>query len=250
MVRDAEAFKEYIRTVAGDAKWVPAPLTTLFYNEYVSREGALVVALEHCHFTDHFPRWFGNIIANCPHLDARAYMIGNMFVEEVKDPTIDVGHNESMWNFARALGATTEQIRTHEPMITTTMLLRYFDDVSRTRPWLEAFAAVGVIELINSVALAARYGTKPPGSRRWDKLGLDKKALEHYTAGEAADSGVGDYIGHGEDALIVLARHATTEDEQTRCAAALREAILAHKYAYDRIAERAIEATRHALLAR
>ena len=90
MIRDSDAYKEYIRCMVGEIYWESPPAMYLFQREYMSREGALLFALEHCQFTDTFPRWFGNIIANCPFIDARAYMIENMFVEEVKDPTIDV----------------------------------------------------------------------------------------------------------------------------------------------------------------
>ena len=144
MKRDIEAYKEYLRTTVGEIYWADPPAIYRFHREYMSRAGALVFALEHCQFTDQFPRWFGNIVGNCNVLEVRAYMIENMFVEEVKDPNIDLGHNESMWAFAKALGATDEQTRNHEPLIVTTMALHYFDDVSRTKPWLEAFAAIGL----------------------------------------------------------------------------------------------------------
>jgi pyrroloquinoline quinone (PQQ) biosynthesis protein C len=233
-----------MRELAGETQWLPPPLATTFFRDHMSRPGALIYALEHCQLTDRFPRWFGSIIANCPHIDARSYMIGNMFVEEVKDPTIDQGHNESMWSFAQALGASEAQIRNHEPMIVTTMAMRYFDDISRTLPWLEAFAAIAVLELITNAPIAATYGHVPTNSRApWAKLGLTAKALEHWQAAEAADHGSGETgPGHGEEALEILVRYALTDEQQQRCAAALREAILVKKYQYDRIAERAIRA--------
>ncbi|HEV8021863.1 MAG TPA: iron-containing redox enzyme family protein [Candidatus Lustribacter sp.] len=243
MKRDIEAYKEYIRTLVGETYWASPPALYLFQREYMTREGALLFALEHCQFTDKFPRWFGNIVANCPFIDARAYMIENMFVEEVKDPTIEVGHNESMWVFARALGADEQQIRNYVPLIVTTMALHYFDNVSRTKPWLEAFAAIGVFELLTNAPLAARYGQIPGNSSKpWAKLGLDRSAMSHWSAAEHADHGVGDDgPGHGEDALALLARYAVTEEEQERAAEALRESILVHKHQYDEIGRRAIE---------
>jgi len=246
MKRDHEAYKEHIRSLVGETYWESPPAMYLFQREYMSRDGALFFALEHCQFTDNFPRWFGNIIANCPFIDARAYMIGNMFVEEVKDPTIDVGHNESMWMFAKALGANEKQIREYVPLIVTTMALHYFDNASRTKPWLEAFAAIGCLELLTNAPLAARYGHIPGNSSQpWSKLGLERDALSHWTAAEHADHGVGDDgPGHGEDALELLARHAVTEEDQERAAAALRESILVHKYQYDQIGLRAIELTK------
>lgn len=246
MKRDTEAYKEYIRTIVGEIYWASPPANILFQREYMSRDGALIFALEHCQFTDQFPRWFGNIIGNCPVLEVRAYMIENMFVEEVKDPTMDIGHNESMWAFAKALGADEEQIRGHVPLIVTTMALRYFDDVSRTKPWLEAFAAIALLEMLTNAALAAKYGQIPGNSSKpWAKLGLDGRANSHWSAAEHADHGVGDNgPGHGEEALEILARHALTEQDQDRAAAAMRESILVMKYQYDQIGLQAIEATK------
>jgi pyrroloquinoline quinone (PQQ) biosynthesis protein C len=246
MKRDHEAYKESIRALVGEIYWETPPAMYLFQREYMSRDGALLFALEHCQFTDKFPRWFGNIIANCPFIEARAYMIENMFVEEVKDPTIDAGHNESMWDFAKALGASEQEIRDYVPLIVTTMALAYFDNASRTKPWLEAFAAIACLEMLTNAALAARYGQIPGNSSKpWAKLGLEKKAMSHWSAAEHADHGSGDDgPGHGEDALELLARFALTEDDQKRAAAALRESVLVHKYQYDQIGRKAIELTK------
>jgi hypothetical protein len=168
MKRDHEAYKESIRALVGEIYWETPPAMYLFQREYMSRDGALLFALEHCQFTDKFPRWFGNIIANCPFIEARAYMIENMFVEEVKDPTIDVGHNESMWAFAKALGASEQEIRDYVPLIVTTMALAYFDNASRTKPWLEALRGTGKSPEIrpsrgrNSDSRKRRCRTGPP----------------------------------------------------------------------------------------
>jgi pyrroloquinoline quinone (PQQ) biosynthesis protein C len=246
MLRDAETYKDYIRDLVGETYWKSPPAIVAFSREYLSREGALVFSLEHCQLTDRFPRWLGNIIANCPYIDVRANMIENLYVEEVKDPTIELGHNESMWQFAIALGATQDQILQYEPLITTTMALQYFDNVSRTKTWLEAFAAIGVLELLTNAAIAARYGQMPLNSpKTWAGLGLTKRDMSHWSAAESADHGAGDTgVGHGEEALALLAKYARTEEEQEAAAKALREAILVHMYQYNQIGLKAIEATK------
>jgi pyrroloquinoline quinone (PQQ) biosynthesis protein C len=244
--QDSEAYKESLRNLVGETYWKNAPAIFAFQREHMSRPGALAFALEHCQFTDQFPRWFGNVIGNCPVLPVRAYMVANMFVEEVEDPTMPIGHNESMWVFARALGATEDEIRNYVPLITTTMALRYFDAVSRTLPWLEAFTSVALLELVTNAPLAAKYGQIPINSRQpFEKLGLSDEELSHWSAAEAADHGVGDTgPGHGEDALALLATYATTEEAQQRCAQALREAVAVVKYQYDQIGLLAIDAAK------
>ncbi len=246
VTKSIESYKAHMRDLVGEAYWKSPPAIITFQEQHMSRPGALFFSLEHCHFTDKFPRWFGNIVGNCDVIEARAYMIENMFVEEVKDPTIELGHNESMWAFAKALGASQDEINRHVPLISTTMALRYFDDVSRTERWLEAFAAIGCLEMLTNAPLAARYGHKPiNASEPWAKLGLNRDAMSHWSAAEAADHGAGESgPGHGEDALDLVARHANTSELQERCAKAMVEAVLVCKYQYDQIGLKAIEATR------
>lgn len=54
----------------------------------------------------------------------------------------------------------------------------------------------------------------------WEPLGLSDAALEHWSASEAADFPKG---GHGDMTLKILAKHADTEEKQTRALALLQE---------------------------
>jgi pyrroloquinoline quinone (PQQ) biosynthesis protein C len=246
MPQEPEAFKERLRGIVGETFFSPPPAIFEFQRDHMSRSGALAFSLEHCQFTDTFPRWFGNIVANCPHIDVRAYMIANQYIEEVKDPTIPLGHNESMWAFARALGASEDRIRNYVPLVTTTMALHYYDNVSRTRPWLEAFAGVALVEMVTNAALCERYGLAPPNAKKpWAKLGLTEGDLSHFAAAEHADHGKGDDgPGHGEEALAIVAKYARTDEEQERCATALREVMRVMWYHLEQIGRSAIAATK------
>jgi len=246
--QDAESFKKRMRDLVGATYWESPPAVVEFQEKHISPAGALVFALEHCAFTDAFPRWFGNIVGNCDEIEVRAYMIGNMFMEEVKDPTMELGHNESMWAFAEALGVTQKAIREHEPLISTTMALCYFDNVARTKPWLEAFAGLGCLELLTNAAIAERYGHVPINAKEpWAKLNLGERALSHWAAAEIADHGKGDNgPGHGEQALDLVAKFARTGEQQDRCARALREVCRVAWHHFDQIGIKAIEATRKA----
>ncbi|MEE9290406.1 MAG: hypothetical protein V3U99_05270, partial [Alphaproteobacteria bacterium] len=83
-----ETFEQHMAPIIWDNRWKNPHALQVWVENYMDRAGAAVFALEHCVFADHFPRWFGSIIGNCPHLGARQYMIDNMYVEEVEDPTI------------------------------------------------------------------------------------------------------------------------------------------------------------------
>ena len=164
--------KEDVFNAIADAWWERKPKIVEFVNKHLTVEGARIFTPEHTYFADHFPRWFGNVIGNCPVIEPRAYMIGNMYVEEVDDPTIHDTHHGSMVTFGEGLGMTREQVLNHVPSIPMRMGIQYWDNISRTRPWLEGFAAIGSLELTNHGELASRYGEIALNSRKkWEPLG-------------------------------------------------------------------------------
>ena len=95
--------KEDVFSAIADAWWERKPKIVEFVNQHLTVEGARIFTPEHTYFADHFPRWFGNVIGNCPVIEPRAYMIGNMYVEEVDDPTIHDTHHGSMVTFGEGL---------------------------------------------------------------------------------------------------------------------------------------------------
>jgi pyrroloquinoline quinone (PQQ) biosynthesis protein C len=231
--------EDVFRTVA-DAWWNQKPKIVEFVNRHLSVAGARIFTLEHTYFAAHFPRWFGNVIGNCPVLEARAYMIGNMYVEEVDDPTIHDTHHGSLVTFGEGLGMTRDQILNYLPSIPMRMGIQYWDNISRTRPWLEGFAAIGSLELTNHGALAARYGEIALNARKkWEPLGLDAKYLAHWEAADAADPGEG---GHADETARLIVKFANTDEESRRVLEVVRESINVFRFIYDHIAERAIAA--------
>ena len=232
--------KEDVFNAIAYAWWERKPKIVEFVNKHLTVEGARIFTPEHTYFADHFPRWFGNVIGNCPVIEPRAYMIGNMYVEEVDDPTIHDTHHGSMVTFGEGLGMTLEQVLHHVPSIPMRMGIHYWDNISRTRPWLEGFAAVGSLELTNHGELASRYGEIALNSRRkWEPLGLDSKYLVHWEAADAADPGEG---GHADETVRIIVKYAKTEEECRRVLDVVRESINVFRFIYDHIAERAIAA--------
>lgn len=229
-----------ILDAVGDAWWEQSPRMMEFVNHHLSREGAKVFAPEHTFFAGHFPRWFGNVIGNCPHLDVRCYIIGNIYVEEVHDPTIDDTHYGSMVKFGEGLGLSRDEILNHVPSIPMRMGVHYWDNVSRTRPWIEGFAAVGALELTNHGELAARYGQRPlNSSKNWESLDLGKQWLTHWEAASAADPDKG---GHAEETIRIILEKVRSKEEGEAALAAIRESIDIFRYIYDFIGDKAIAA--------
>jgi pyrroloquinoline quinone (PQQ) biosynthesis protein C len=234
--------KEDILKAVAESWWEQKPKIVKFVNRHLTIAGARIFAGEHTCFAAHFPRWFGNVIGNCPELEPRAYMIGNMYVEEVDDPTIHDTHHGSMVTFGEGLGMTRDEVLNHAPSIPMRMGIQYWDNISRTRPWLEGFAAVGSLELTNHGELAALYGEIPLNARRkWQPLGLNSKYLVHWEAADAADPGEG---GHADETVRIIVKYTKTEDEERRVLEIVRESINVFRFIYDDIAERAIAAGR------
>jgi len=244
MKRSGGEFQEELLGVVGKVMWEQPHALTEFYLHHMSRDGARVYALEHCVFADLFPRWFGNIVGNCPHLDARQYMIENMYVEEVNDPTIQAGHYESLVDFAVALGSERDFVYNYKGAIYTRMANAYWDWASRSMSWLEAFAAVGGIEMSKSPEVAARYGmSQLVGGGRWKNLDLPGKALTHWDAADQADLPQG---GHSDETANLLVKYADTEEKQDAVLKILEESLEVHRFRHQQIGLEAIAASKGA----
>ena len=80
MLATSEACEEEMARVIYQNRWETPNTWEVYLRDHLSREGAAVFALEHTVFANHFPRWFGYIIGNCPFLDVRQYIIENIYV--------------------------------------------------------------------------------------------------------------------------------------------------------------------------
>ncbi len=235
-----ENFEQHMARTIWENRWSRHSAFDEWLEGHMCREGAAVFAKEHCVFAKHFPRWFGNIIGNCPSLSARQYMIENMFVEEVEDPTIITGHYESMVDFAVALGLDRDHVYHYKGAIYTRMALAYWDRASRAWPWLEGFTAVAGLEAARGATVAKLGKVAKLGRAAWEPLGLDEKALAHWTAGEAADF---PEDGHGDMTLHVLSEHADSDDKQARVLEIIEETTQIRWFHFDNIGRDALRAS-------
>lgn len=240
-LRTPEEFETAILDLLQEYRWGRPTYLEEYRRNHVSREGALVYAMEHSVFAANFPRWLANIAGNCPHLEVRKYLIENMYVEEVKDPTIPSNHYESLVDFAVAVGGDREFIYQYKGAPITIMRVSYCDWVSRTKPWLEAFAAIAGNEVARGIQMVKRLGDRVKSSREtWSKLGLPDEAMAHWDAAEVADSGEG---GHGDAPLHFLKKYADTREKQDACLEAMRERQLVNNIWSDQVGVWAFEAS-------
>lgn len=232
-----ESFEKQMAKVIWENRWKKFSAFDDWIDHHFCPEGAAVFAREHCVFARHFPRWFGAIISNCPEMEARQYMIENMYVEEVKDPAISTGHYESMVNFAVALGLNRKFVNSYNGAIYTRMALAYWDRASRVWPWLEGFAAVAGLEGARGPLVKKMGRTRPMNASVWGQLGLKGKAMEHWQAADEADLPEG---GHGDMTLKILAKFADTPAKRARVLEVLEESMQVRWTHFDAIGREAI----------
>lgn len=233
MKRTPDEFASAVLDIIEEGRYTKPTIHEQYRRSHLTREGARVHALEHCVFAANFPRWLSIIAGNCPHLDVRRYLIENMYVEEVHDPTITANHYESMVDFTVALGVDRQYIYAYTGALITKLRLVYCDWISRTLPWIEAFAAIAGDEIAHGTEMIKRVGERARHSRKmYDALKLSDEALAHFDAADAADS---EASGHGDVPLDLLKKYADTQEKQDGCLRALRERQLVNRAWFDQI---------------
>jgi pyrroloquinoline quinone (PQQ) biosynthesis protein C len=221
MARSPDEFEEAMLDLLEEARYARPSYLDEFNRNHLCREGAWVYALEHCVFGAHFPRWLANVLGNCPILEVRKYLIENLYVEEVEDPTIISGHHESLVDFAGALGLDRDYVMNYQGAPLTKIRAEYFEHISRSRPWDVGFAAVCSGEMTRGTKMYARVGERAKTTRAmWAPLDLKEKDLAHWDAAEEADCGEG---GHGDMPYELLKKFVTSQERQDACLAAMGE---------------------------
>jgi pyrroloquinoline quinone (PQQ) biosynthesis protein C len=144
-----------------------------------------------------------------------------MYEEGVCDSRVGTDHNQLLIRLGEALGLTSQEIQDYQASPVTVAATRYWENVARTRPWLEAFATFACLEIRTSrQAMGPHYrGRRTRSSDAWAKLRVPPKALETFTNHEAADE------GHGYEALALLLKYADSEERQERILYAVRESL-------------------------
>ncbi|MDX1484136.1 MAG: iron-containing redox enzyme family protein [Alphaproteobacteria bacterium] len=234
-----DEFEDKMAETIWENRWKTHTAYETFIQHHMCIEGAKVYAREHAVFANHFPRWFGSMVANCPSLSARAYMIENMYVEEVTDPEVENGHYESLIDFGVALGYQRDFLYAYKGAIYTRLALAYWERATRAWPWTEAFAAVAGLEAARGPLVLKRGNCIPNNRAVWRPLGLPEEALAHWSAAEAADYSSG---GHGDMTLKILSEHCTTEAQQQRILEVLAETMQVRSYHFDQIGRDALKA--------
>lgn len=220
MKRSKDEFKEEIlRLIASFGKEPDA--RELAEERGLTVAGGRQFVLERNWFNRSWPRWLAAVVANCPHKDVNRYLISNMYEEGVCDSRVGTDHNDLLMRLGEKLGLTREKIQQHAASPVTVAATSYWDNVARTRPWLEGFATLVCLEIRTSRrAMGPHYnGRRTRSSDAWAKLELSPDTLETFTNHEAADE------DHGYEALELLLKHVDSQEEQENVCHAIRESL-------------------------
>jgi pyrroloquinoline quinone (PQQ) biosynthesis protein C len=101
-----------------------------------------------------FPRWCGNVVQRCPHLDVRQRLIRDMYDEEIGDPLGQTPHYVLLCRLLHALGVAQEEIEATRPLPQVFLVLCTFDQITRTRHWLVGLQALVAVEHLTKPASA------------------------------------------------------------------------------------------------
>jgi pyrroloquinoline quinone (PQQ) biosynthesis protein C len=140
-----------------------------------------------------FPRWLGNIYGNCPEVEIRRMLLEDMDDEDFKDKLFGDGHVGLQRRLALALGLSEADLD-EGPFVPEVMAVYHsMDNISRTRPWLEAIACVMGTETLTIGRIPKLYpdmeeydsqkgGVTGPALKIFKKLGLKTEDLAFFWA--------------------------------------------------------------------
>lgn len=189
----------------------------------LTKNGGRVFVSQFSHFTRNFPRWLAAVASNCPSPDARKFLAGNIYEEEV-GPGGQGSHYDLLLRQGEALGLTREEIERTPPLATTAVAVDALDGICRNRSWLEGLAATTGLECINDPPLRAKAGVIILNDvRAWRHLGLNEQQLRSRTIHMEEDE------KHVDTGFKILAAHVSTEEIAEKAVNAAREATLAFR---------------------
>jgi pyrroloquinoline-quinone synthase len=199
----------------------------------LTKNGGRVFVGQFSHFTRNFPRWLAAVASNCPLPDARKFLAGNIYEEEV-GPGGQGSHYDLLLRQGEALGLTREEIERTPPLATTAVAVDALDSICRNRSWLEGLAATTGLECINDPPLRAEAGVIILNDvRAWRHLGLNEQQLRSRTIHMEEDE------KHVDTGLKLLAEYARSEEAAEKAVSAAREATLAFRLLMEGIGQAA-----------
>ncbi|MGH7819305.1 MAG: TenA family transcriptional regulator [Candidatus Binatia bacterium] len=157
------------------------------------------------------PRFLSSIHANCDDFEVARWLIRNLY-EEYGEMSEGKDHPSLCRNFARALGMSVEELEAGPIFECTGRFIDYAFEVTRTRPFVESLAAIGVA----LEGVSAKGGPMLAWALR-NHYKFGEPEIEFFTEHAEAD------VDHSAKTLALVIRHADTPEARERVKHAVRE---------------------------
>jgi len=187
-----------------------APFTTMWANGDLTKEHFARWVEQHYAYVGPFAEYLAYVYANCPHEDARDFLLQNMWEEELGGDR----HTELLIRFGEACGTTRERIVSMKELLPETIGLQsWCYRMAMRENFLYATAAlvVGLESQVPSI-----YRRQTPTLR--EKYGFTDEEVEFFDLHIVSDE------IHGERGYQIVLEYARTAEEQQRCIRIVEEA--------------------------
>jgi pyrroloquinoline-quinone synthase len=187
-----------------------APWTIMWANGELSKEHFAGWVEQHYAYVGPFAEYLASIYANCPHKDARDFLLQNMWEEELGGDR----HTDLLIRFGEACGTTRERVESMKHIFPETLGLQsWCYKMAIKENFLFATAAL-VVGLESQVP--AIYRRQTPVLR--EKYGFTDEEVEFFDLHIVSDE------IHGERGYQIVLEYARTPEDQQRCIEIVEEA--------------------------
>jgi pyrroloquinoline-quinone synthase len=205
-----EAFRRALEQAIEDNAVAKAPFTTMWANGELKKEHFARWVEQHYAYVGPFAEYLASVYANCPHEDARDFLLQNMWEEELGGDR----HTDLLIRFGEACGTTRERIEAMDNLLPETIGLQsWCYRMAIKENFLYATAAL-VVGLESQVP--AIYRRQTPTLR--EKYGFTDEEVEFFDLHIVSDE------IHGERGYQIVLEYARTVEEQQRCIEIVKEA--------------------------
>ena len=205
---EKSAFRQQLEAAVAGKHSQASPFSVAWSEGRLTRDHFAYWVGQHLHYVGHFSEWLGAMFADCPHKDARDFLLQNMWEEEMGTP-----HTELLIRFAEACGWSRDRILSQEALPTTRGLRYWCETLAKSHDFVGASAALIVGLESQTPGIYTRQ--LPPLREKYGFTDEETIFFEIHIASDAV---------HGERGYQIVERYATTPEEEQRCLQLVHEA--------------------------
>jgi pyrroloquinoline quinone (PQQ) biosynthesis protein C len=186
-----DAMIEIVRSYVDKNPWVA------YRDARLTRRGAAMYVLQHGIFTRHSRRCWAYVVANCPEVEVRRFIVReNLYEEEGIEAK---SHYLKLVKLGLALGLTVDEIENAVPAPGTRAAMLIWETLTKDRHWLIGAAAKAALEMMSLPECGSLPGTQAMLYRT--KLGLSLDDVEFHVIHDEVDK------VHGGGAIDLIAKY-------------------------------------------